>query len=271
MWVIKPFYKFVNAVGRVTLKFLEATGKLTLVFTRTNYWMFKPPFEGKIVLDQMVHMGVNSLPVVCLISLFTGMVMALDIGVTSENIVNEAMFIGPIVAIAMARELSPVATALIVAGRVGSAITAELGTMKITEQTDALFTLGTNPFQYLSVPRVIAGMITVPLLTIFSIFTGIVGGLLVSLWRLRISFATFARDFIAYVQLGDLFHGVIKSFFFAAIIITVSCFKGLSVEGGAKGVGDATTSAVVISMILVLIVDFFLSWVLMSVGIGGVG
>ena len=264
-------FKPVSSVGRVTLKFLEETGKLSLVFTHTIYWMFKPPFEGKSVLDQMVHIGVNSLPVVCLISLFTGMVMALDIGITSQQIVNEAMFMGPIIGITMARELSPMATALIVAGRVGSAITAELGTMKITEQTDALFMLGTNPFQYLSVPRIIAGMVTIPLLTIFSVFTGIVGGLLVSVWRLGISFVTFTDDFVTYVQLGDLFHGVIKSFFFAAIIITVSCFKGLTVEGGAKGVGDATTSAVVISMILVLIADFFLSWVLMGVGIGSMG
>lgn len=269
MCIFRPFYRSASLLGRATLKFMEATGKLTLVFTRTTYWMFKPPFEGRNVWEQMVRMGVDSLPVVCLISLFTGMVMALDIGVTSQNIVNEPLFIGPIIGIAMSRELSPVATSLIVAGRVGSAITAELGTMKITEQTDALFTLGTNPFQYLSVPRFIAGMVTIPLLTIFSIFTGIMGGLLVAIWRLGIPFAIFADDFVTYVRLGDLFHGVIKSVFFAAIIVTVSCFKGLTVEGGAKGVGNATTSTVVISMVLVLIADFFLSWALMSMGIGG--
>lgn len=156
---------------------------------------------------------------------------------------------------------------MVVSGRVGAAIAAELGTMKVTEQLDALYTLGTNPVRYLAVPRFIACLISIPILTLMSDFVGIIGGLLIAVYRLGIPRTTY-MDEIRTLTWREGTHGLVKSAVFAAIIVIISCYKGFTCEGGAEGVGKATTSAVVLSMVLILVLDYFLSALLVSFGIG---
>jgi phospholipid/cholesterol/gamma-HCH transport system permease protein len=160
-----------------------------------------------------------------------------------------------------------VLTAVVIAGRVGASIAAELGTMKVTEQIDALYTLGTNPVRYLAVPRFIACLLAIPVLTLMADFVGILGGLVIAVYRLEVPQTTYLNEI---KQLGwkEGMHGLIKSVFFAAIIVVISCYKGFNCEGGAEGVGKATTSAVVYSMVLILVTDYFLSAILVSFGIG---
>ena len=167
----------------------------------------------------------------------------------------------------MRRERASVEHGAPVAGRVGAAIAAELGTMKVTEQIDALYTLGTNPVKYLSVPRFIACVFSIPILTLMASFTGILGGLVIAVYRLGIPMAVYTNE-IREIGWKECAHGIIKSFFFAIIIVVISCYKGFTCEGGAEGVGKATTSAVVNSMVLILVLDYFLSAILVSFGIG---
>jgi len=195
------------------------------------------------------------------------MVLALQTGFSFRKVFNEPLYVGTVVGLSLTKELGPVLTAVVVAGRVGAAIAAELGTMKVTEQIDALYTLGTNPVKYLSVPRFMACIFSIPVLTIFAIFVGIIGGEIISVYRLAIPMTTYVNE-IKQIEWKECAHGLIKSFFFAAIIAIISCYKGFTCEGGAEGVGKATTSAVVISMVLILVMDYFLSAILVSFGIG---
>jgi phospholipid/cholesterol/gamma-HCH transport system permease protein len=160
-----------------------------------------------------------------------------------------------------------VLTAVVIAGRVGAAIAAELGTMKVTEQLDALYTLGTNPVRYLAVPRFIACVTSIPILTLLADFIGVFGGWVVAVYRLGVPGTTYINE-IKELGWKEVSHGVTKSFVFAAIIVIISCYKGFTCEGGAEGVGKATTSAVVVSMVLILVMDYFLSAILVSFGIG---
>jgi phospholipid/cholesterol/gamma-HCH transport system permease protein len=169
--------------------------------------------------------------------------------------------------LSLVKELGPVLTALVVAGRVGAAIAAELGTMNVTEQVDALYTLGTNPVKYLVVPRFLGCVLMVPILTVYADLIGILGGFLVAHWRLGIP-STVYWDEITAMSLREPIHGLLKSIAFALIIVTTACYKGLRSSGGAEGVGQATTSAVVVSMVLILVSDYFLSAFLVSFGLG---
>ncbi|MDA8132358.1 MAG: ABC transporter permease, partial [Elusimicrobia bacterium] len=188
-------------------------------------------------------------------------------GHSSQNLFNEPLYIGTMVAFSMRKELGPVLTSIVVAGRAGAVVTAEIGTMRVTEQIDALYTLGTNPTRYLLVPRYIAFMIMLPLLTVFADFLGIIGGALVGVVRLDIPTSVFMNDIYTYVDVKDFMHGFLKTFFFAFMISTVSCYKGLSTTGGAEGVGKSTTEAVVTSMVLVMVLDYFISALLVAVGV----
>jgi phospholipid/cholesterol/gamma-HCH transport system permease protein len=215
----------------------------------------------------MHQIGVRSFPVTSLTALFTGMVLALQTGYSFRKVFNEPLYVGTVVGLSLLKELGPVLTAVVVAGRVGAAIAAELGTMKVTEQVDALYTLGTNPVKYLVVPRFLACLLMVPLLTVFADAIGVIGGYLISRNRLGIPSAVYWDEIYA-MQLEELFHGLIKSVVFALIIVVTACNKGLTCGGGAEGVGRATTGAVVISMVLILVSDYFLSAILVSFGIG---
>lgn len=231
------------------------------------FWLWRAPFEWTEAFSQSVKIGINSLIVTTLTSTFTGMVLALQAGTTVQNILGEPMLIGSLVGFSLIRELGPVLTAVVVAGRAGAAVTAEIGTMEVTEQIDALYTLGTNPVRYLVLPRYFAFILTVPLLTLFANFSGIIGGYAISVHGLGVPATTYIEDITTFMSTSDFMHGFLKSFVFAFMIATVSCYKGLSTRGGAEGVGKSTTSAVVTSMVLILVIDYFLTAILGAFGI----
>lgn len=211
--------------------------------------------------NQMERIGINSLTITLITGTFAGAVLALqsykgfkDLG--SEN------YLGPIVALTMARELGPVLTGLMVAGRAGSAIAAEIGTMRITEQVDALQTLQINTFQYLIVPRVLAGIIVLPILALFSIIFGILGGYMVCIYKLGLNSELFKVGIKNSLILSDIYGGLTKASIFGFILTTVGCYKGYFTAGGAKGVGKATTETVVVSSIMIIITNYFLAAIL---------
>jgi phospholipid/cholesterol/gamma-HCH transport system permease protein len=208
------------------------------------------------VLQQMRKIGVASFPIVFLISLFTGMVLALQSAYQMQKMSGE-MYIATLIAFSITRELGPVLTALIVAGRCGAAITAEIGTMRVTEQIDALESMSTNPVEYLVLPRFLALIIMVPLLTVYADFFGMLGGYLVGVLKLGITHSMYVKMTFDPLSLKDIFTGLFKSFSFAAMICVISCFEGLDSKGGAEGVGRATTSSVVRSFILIIVADCF--------------
>lgn len=262
------FTKFLETIGKKTLDMSTTMGQVVKLFYQTFYWIGKGQLEAKNTIQQMVEVGLNSLPVIALTSLSTGMVLALQTGSSFRNVFNEPIFLGTLVSFSLVKELSPVLTSIVISGRVGAAIAAEIGTMKVTEQLDALYTLGTNPVRYLAVPRFLACITMVPILSIMANIIGILGGLFVTVYVWRIPSTVYWDDIFNYMDMGDFFHGFIKAFFFALIIVTTSVYKGFSCEGGAEGVGKTTTSAVMISMVLILISDYFLSTVLVSMRIG---
>ena len=252
-------------LGGPLLSLSETIGQIAILTRQTFVWMRAA--ERSSIIDQMVAVGSESMPVTVLTSLFTGMVLALQTGYSFRKVFNEPIYVGTVVGLSLTKELGPVLTAVVISGRVGAAIAAELGTMKVTEQLDALYTLGTNPVKYLAVPRFIACLFSIPVLTIMAIFVGIIGGEIVSIYRLGIPMTTYVNE-IREIGWKECTHGFIKSVFFAAIIVIISCYKGFTCEGGAEGVGKSTTSAVVISMVMILVVDYFLSAVLVAFGIG---
>ncbi|WP_428897531.1 phospholipid/cholesterol/gamma-HCH transport system permease protein [Parelusimicrobium proximum] len=256
-----------KAIGAKTIWFFDEFGMAMSMVRDSALWLFKKPFEFRESMSQSVRLGIDSLLVTTLTSTFTGMVLALQAGTTVRNIVGEPMFIGTLVGFSLIRELGPVLTAVVIAGRAGAAVAAELGTMEVTEQIDALYTLGTNPVSYLVIPRFFAFILTVPILTLFANISGILGGYLVAVFGLDVSGRVYMEDITLYMGISDFMHGFIKSFFFAFMIATVSCYKGLSTRGGAEGVGRSTTEAVVISMVLVLVLDYFLTAILTALGV----
>lgn len=259
---------FFAAAGVRLLSAAEAMGRAALLVRSTVYWLMRARLESRQILVQMVRIGVESFPVTAMTSLFTGMVLALQTGASFKNLFNEPLFTGTIVSFAVVKELGPVMTALVVSGRAGAAIAAELGTMKVTEQVDALYTLGTDPIRYLVIPRVLAFLAVLPILTVFSDFAGVIGGCVVAYLKLDISTKVYWDDVFDHLGNEEFFHGMVKPFVFAACISLICCYKGLNTRGGAEGVGKATTSAVVASMTAVLVVDYFVTAVLVALGIG---
>ena len=260
-------HPILEEIGREFLGLAEALGSAALTLRSVVFWFFTSKFEFRETAKQAVKIGVDSMTVTVLTSFFTGMVLALQMGRSMKNLFNEPMYVGTMVAFSILKELGPVLTSVVVAGRAGAVVTAEIGTMKVTEQIDALYTLGTNPTRYLLVPRYIAFMVTLPLLTVFADFLGILGGCLVAVTKLGVSPTVYMDDIFTYLDVSDFMHGFIKTFFFAFMIATVSCYKGLNTKGGAEGVGKATTEAVVASMVLGMVMDYFISALLVAVGV----
>lgn len=238
------------------VSYFTYVGGITVLFVKTVFLSVMPPTRKTQILDQMNKIGVSSFSIVFLISLFTGMVLALQSAYQMQKMSAE-MYIASLVSLSLTRELGPVLTALIVAGRCGAAMTAELGTMKVTEQVEALETLSANPIQYLVVPRFVAMVVMLPLLTIYADFFGIVGGYLIGVGKLNISHSMYVKMTFDPLAVKDVVTGLIKSVSFATIICLISCFEGLETEGGAEGVGKATTASVVRSFILIIIADCF--------------
>ncbi len=247
-----------EAIGSGTTALIEEVGLLTQMLVKTIGRVFRPPFRFRHIVLQMEEVGFNSIPVVLVTAIFTGMVLALQ-SYTGFRRFNAEVLVGTVVALSMTRELGPVLTGLIVAGRAGSAMAAELGTMRVTEQIDAMVTLAANPIDYLVVPRFLAGLIMLPLLTILSDIVGIAGGYLVSTKILGANPVVYMRRTIDYLEISDIYSGLLKAAVFGTIIAIVGCYKGFYAEGGAEGVGRATTGSVVMSSMLILISDYFLT------------
>ncbi|HTP70184.1 MAG TPA: ABC transporter permease [Dongiaceae bacterium] len=220
--------------------------------------LFTPPRYGQDTLTQMDDIGVGSMPIVLLSGFFIGAVMVLQTGSQFQRF-GQVSLTGDIVSLALVRELGPTITGLLVAGRCASGIASELGSMLVTEQVDAMRALGTDPSRKLVSPRVVATLIMLPLLTTFSCFIGLVGGMVASVFSLRLSATTFWQRAIAILQFSDLMQGFTKSVVFAFILSTVGCYQGLNVRGGTQGVGRATTQAVVVSSVLIIVADTFLT------------
>lgn len=238
--------------------FFQEIGGVSLLLHQIILQIFKPPFAPKYIVNQLVQIGVNTLPIVSIMSLFVGMVLA-HLAYLQFKLVELENYTGSLVGVAMVMELGPVLTAVIVAGRIGSAAAAEIGSMKITEQLDALQTLAVNPIKYLATPRFLAAIIMVPLLTIFANFIGMFGGYMIGVWQFGIQHRIYINKTLDFLSAHDIICGLIKTMFFGAMIIVVSCYKGFTTTGGAEGVGKATTSAVVISIVLILVMDYFLT------------
>ncbi len=209
-------------------------------------------------LAQMDDIGVGSLPIVLLSGFFIGAVMVLQTGAQFERF-GQSSLTGDVVAIALVRELGPSITGLLVAGRCASGIASELGSMLVTEQVDAMRAMGTDPSRKLVSPRVLATLITLPLLTTISVFVGLVGGMVASVFSLRLDATAFWERAIAVLQFSDVMQGLSKSVVFGFILATVGCYQGLNVRGGTQGVGRATTQAVVVSSVLIIVADTFLT------------
>ncbi len=249
---------FLERLGEYGLLVFEDIGRFWRIFGETLYWMFRPPFDGKEWLRQMVRVGVDSIPVVALTAMFTGMVLALQTYRGFERF-SATGYVGSVVAISLTRELAPVLTALMVAGRVGSSMAAEIGSMRVTEQIDALHAMATEPVQYLIVPRVAAATLMLPPLVAVANGVGVVGGYLVAVHLLGANPVVYIDRTYQYLQLNDLFSGLFKAGVFGLILAVTGCAKGFYTTGGAEGVGRSTTSAVVMSSLVILLSDFFLT------------
>jgi len=237
---------------------LRHIGGIAILTGDTIRFTFRRPFGFDLLMAQLHHLGVRSLSITTITALFTGMVLALQTAHTL-GVYGAKLLIGDAVSLSMVRELGPVLTSLLVAGRVGAGITAEIGSMAVTEQVDAIRALGASPVKKLVVPKVLATLIMLPLLTILADFIGIVGGLIISVKDLGQTSAYYTQHVIAALSFDDIFSGVGKTFFFAAFIAITGCYNGLNATGGADGVGRATTSTVVVASILILISNFFLT------------
>ncbi len=217
-----------------------------------------PPYDLRAWLVQMEQVGVQSVGVAALTTIFTGMVLALQTAYSLPSI-GVKYYIGTVVSKSLVRELGPVLIALIVGGRVGTGMTAEIGTMKVTEQIDALRSMAADPVKKLVAPKLAAALVMFPLLTILGDALGILGGLVIAVLQLKVTAGFYMNDVLSALTLDDIFSGIGKSFFFAYWVAIVGCYNGLAARGGADGVGRATTNTVVVTSVLVLITDFFLT------------
>lgn len=250
--------RFIQGVGRTFLNGLEAIGKVTLFTLKSVLLSVQPPYFPRLILKQMIEIGFYSLPVVGMTAVFTGMVLALQ-SYTGFSRFNAEAAIPNVVVISLTRELGPVLAGLMVAGRVGAAMAAELGTMRVTEQIDALSTLNTNPFKYLVAPRLIAGLIMLPILVLIADIIGVAGGYLVSVLKLGFNQGTYLKNTVDFLRTLDVVSGLVKAGVFGFIVALMGCYHGYNSRGGAQGVGKATTNAVVTASILILICNYIVT------------
>lgn len=253
--------RLLEALGRLSLVVLEFHGRCVSLLGLTLRGLFRSPFDGKAIATQVVRVGVDGLPVVLLTSVFTGAVLALQTYTGFQRFHAEA-YVGSVVALSMLRELAPVLTGLMVTGRSGSAMAAEIGSMRVTEQIDALVSLATDPVQYLFVPRVVAGVIVLPMLVVLANGLGIAGGWLVAVRLLGANPVVYVNNTFQYLDLNDLWSGLVKAAVFGLLLTLIGCQQGFDTKGGAEGVGRSTTAAVVLGSLAILISDFFLTKVL---------
>ena len=246
---------------RVLSPLIEQLGEVYLLLAKTLKNLFRKPWEKKIFLQQLEEIGVRSLPVVSLTAAFGGLVFGLQTYIGFHRYIGPGSeaYGGPIISLGLSKELIPLLVGLMVTGRVGSSMTAEIGTMKITEQIDALFSLGANPNQYIVVPRMLASLIMLPFLTLYGDIIGIAGGYFYNVVVMGVNRSIYFQNTMLYLELWDVMSGLIKAAIFGIVIALIGCWQGLKTEGGAEGVGRATTRSVVIASISILILNFFLS------------
>lgn len=241
--------------------FFIESGALAILTARAFAAMVRPPYEWRSWVRQMHQIGVRSIGVAAIITTFTGMVLALQAALSLSQL-GIKYYVGTLVSKSLVRELGPVLTALVVGGRIGAGMTAEIGTMKVTEQIDALRSMAADPVKKLVVPKLGATLVMLPALTIVGDLLGILGGMVISVTHLNLTARFYLNNVLQALTLNDLFSGVGKAFFFAYFIAIVGCYNGLNARGGADGVGRATTNTVVVASILVIISDFFLTQLL---------
>lgn len=252
-----------QSIGHAIFSFLRSIGVMTMFITKATTHCFTPPFYPKLLIRQFIDIGYYSLPVVGMTALFTGMVLALQ-SYTGFTRFNAESAVAGVVALSVTRELAPVLAGLMVAGRVGASIAAEIGTMRVTEQIDALVTLSVNPYKYLIAPRVIAGSIMLPILVLIGDIIGIYGGYIVSIYNLGFSSGNYITQTWDILQRMDVLSGLIKAGVFGFIVAMMGCYHGFNSGRGAQGVGTATTYAVVSASILILITNYILTQVFFS-------
>lgn len=248
-------------IGKKTTLILKDLNYASILINNTFYWAFISPFKGKAIrfrasISEMVKVGYNSVPIVAVISLFMGIILALQAAYQLKK-VGALIYVADLVGVSLTRELAPILTAIIVAGRSGSAFAAEIGSMKAAEEVDALITMGINPVRFLVVPKLIALMIMLPALTVFADFIGILGGFLLSITELEIHPYNYFQQTLNALVIKDIITGLIKALAFSIIITIVGAYQGFKVEGGAEEVGRRTTASVVTSIFLVIVFDLF--------------
>jgi phospholipid/cholesterol/gamma-HCH transport system permease protein len=255
--MVQALLGMVRGIGRCTLSTLRAMGHMFFFLLSAICHIFVPPFKFRLLLRELRFIGTKSMTVILLMGSFTGMVLALQIFHTLRKVGSEA-WLGPAVALTLIRELGPVLSALTITGRAGSALAAEIGIMKITEQIDALTSMALNPMRYLIVPKIVAAMIAFPLLTAIFDVIGIYGGYVVGVKVLGVSSGTYFSQMKHFVEMKDIIIGTYKSFSFGVLVLWICCYKGFYTGYGAEGVSKSTTEAVVMSSVVVLIWDYFL-------------
>ena len=249
---------FLATIGRVTLEFIAGVGRLALFAAVALSHLVRPPIYTGLLIRQILQIGYFSLPVVGLTAVFTGMVLALQTYTGFQRFGADAA-VATVVVISMVRELGPVIGGLMIAGRVGASVAAEIGTMRVTDQIDALVTLSTNPFKYLVVPRLIAGIITLPALVLVADIIGVFGGWLVGTYKLGFNPASYLSQTAEHLERGDVISGLIKASAFGFVVTLMGCYHGYYSRGGAQGVGAATTNAVVSGSIMILFCNYILT------------
>lgn len=251
--------RFLEAVGQSTLNFFERIAAVIQLVIDAMYWMIVAPFQGKGLrwkssVEQMVLIGVNSIPIISILSLLVGMILALQ-GAYVLKQFGAALYVADLVGVTMTRELAPLVAAIIITGRSGSSFTAEIGTMKVSEEVDALVTIGLNPIKFLVVPKLLGIVIMQPCLTLIADVVSMCGGMLIAVGLLDVEWLRYIRQTRDALILQDIVTGLIKSLVFAVIIAIVGCYEGFQVEGGAEGVGLHTTASVVKSIFFIIIAD----------------
>lgn len=255
--------RFFGAIGQRTLLFFGRIYDATQLTLDSMYWMTVAPLRGKGLrwkssVEQMVVIGVNSIPLIAMLSMIVGMILALQ-GAYVLRPFGATIFVADLVGVTMTRELAPLVTAIIVTGRSGSAFAAEIGTMKVSEEVDALITIGLNPIKFLVVPKLLAIVVMQPCLTMISNVVSILGGLLVGITLLNLGMTRYVNQTFRALVLQDITTGLIKSLVFAIIIAIVGCYEGFQVEGGAEGVGVHTTASVVKSIVFIILADLLVT------------
>ena len=254
--------RILGLLGRWTLNSLREGGRMVVFLGSALFYTFLPPLKWRRIIARIHFIGAKSLLVIVVTGAFTGMVLGLQVFYTLRKFGSEG-FLGSVVALTLIRELGPVRCALMVTGRAGSALTAEIGIMRITEQIDALDAMALNPMRYLIVPSILAGLIVFPLITAIFDLVGIYGGYLVGVKLLGVAGGTYFGEMETYVDLRDITQGFLKSLSFGLLMTWVCCYKGFTTSHGAEGVSRATTQAVVLSSVLILVWDYFLGSVLL--------